>query len=371
MNALFRLSAAAVPVGLAAPAARAAQAAGDVRSSAEAGLPLWGDYSLADPVFLLFLPLAALALLHGRRRRAAQAARMSVLPPTRPPRSLVQRLAWVPLACQLLALAGVAVALARPLRGNVQSTTEAEGVDIALVVDRSSSMQFEDLAPDLSRLEVVKRVVGDFARRRMTDTEGASDYCALFTFAQYPQLLCPFTLDADALTGFLDQVELVRYEAEDGTGIGRALAKAVAVLRESDAKSRVVVLLTDGENNIDDIAPLKAAELAAEEGVRVYTVLAGRYVYVQSVFGVQATEREIDSSELEQIARTTGGRFFRARDQRGLEDVYAEIERLERTPRTERTFTETFDLYPLVLLPALVAYLVGWLSSATWARRLP
>ncbi len=344
---------------------------GEVRSSAESGLALWGDYSLADPLFLLFLPIAAVALIHGRRRRASQAARMSMLPPGRLPRSWPQRLAWIPIACQLLALAGVAVALARPLRGNVLSTTEAEGVDIALVVDRSGSMKFEDLAKGLTRLDVVKRVVGDFARRRMTDTVGASDYCALFTFAQYPQLLCPFTLDADALTGFLDQVELVRFEAEDGTGIGRALAKSVAVLRESDAKSRVVVLLTDGENNIDDISPIEAAELAAEEGVRVYTVLAGRFVYVQSIFGVQASEQEIDSSELEQIARMTGGRFFRARNEQGLEDVYAEIERLERTPRTERTFTETFDLYPLVLLPALIAYLIGWLSSASWARRLP
>jgi Ca-activated chloride channel family protein len=164
----------------------------------------------------------------------------------------------------------------------------------------------------------------------------------------------------------------MRHEVEDGTAIGRGLAKAVVLLEDSDARSRVVVLLTDGENNVDDIEPLQAAELAAEQGVKVYTVLAGRYVFQEDVFGrVYATERRLDSAELERIAEVTGGRFFRARDRESLEEVYSEIERLERTPREERRYTETFDLYELFLLPGLLLYLLAWLSTSTWARRLP
>jgi len=206
----------------------------------------------------------------------------------------------------------------------------------------------------------------------MTDEIGAADNCALIVFAQFPQLLCPFTLDAGALTGFLDGVELVRNEAEDGTAIGRGLGKAVALLEKSDARSKVVVLLTDGENNVADIPPLEAARLAAELSVRVYTVLAGRYVIQEDIFGrVFATDRQLDTGELEEIARLTGGRFFRARDRESLEQVYAEIERLERTPRQERRYTETFDLYPPIVLLALGAYALAWLSASTWARRLP
>jgi Ca-activated chloride channel family protein len=343
-----------------------------MRSTGAARLHLWGDLYLADPWFLLLVPLALALLAWGRTRRGVAAGRVPTIPAAALPRSAAQRLAWVPPLLQLVALCGTAVALARPVRADVLRSVSSEGVDIALVVDRSSSMKYTDLDERRSRLEVVKEVVGDFAVRRMTDEVGAADSCALITFAQFPQLLCPFTLDAGALTGFLEGVELVRHEAEDGTAIGRGLGKAVALLDKSDAKSKVVVLLTDGENNVADIPPLEAARLAAELGVRVYTVLAGRYVYQEDIFGrVFATERAIPSEELEEIARLTGGRFFRARDRESLERVYAEIESLERTPRQERRYTETFDLYPPILLLALGAYVLAWLSASTWARRLP
>src|SRR6185295_17546140 len=130
----------------------------------------------------------------------------------------------------------------------------------------------------------VKEVVGDFARRRMTDSDNAADSVALITFARYPQLLCPFTLDEGAITGFLAGVERAKREEEDGTAIGVGLAKAVSILRESDARSRICVLLTDGENNIDDITPADATELAAEEGIKVYTIYAARYVYARDPF---------------------------------------------------------------------------------------
>jgi Ca-activated chloride channel family protein len=233
-------------------------------------------------------------------------------------------------------------------------------------------MQHEDLAAGRTRLDVVKEVVSDFAARRMTDREGAADNVALISFAAYPELLCPFTLDVDAVTGFLAGLRHVDNRHEDGTAVGVALAKAVAVLRETAAESKVVVLLTDGENNIDLIAPLEAAELAAEQGIRVHTVFAGRFVFTQDVFGrMHATERKIDTSELERIAELTGGHFFRATDRAALEDVYRRIEQLERTEREERRFSESYDLYLGFLLGALAAYVAAWLSAATWARRLP
>jgi Ca-activated chloride channel family protein len=349
-----------------------AQADVALQSAGAARLHVFGDLYLADPWFLAAIPIGLALVMWGRARRGRAAGRVPTLPPTALPASMRQRLAWVPAALQAIALCAVALALSRPVRANELRTTTSEGVDIALVVDRSSSMKYTDLDGEHSRLEIVKEVVGDFAVRRMTDTVGASDNCALVVFAQFPQLLCPFTLDAGALTGFLKNVEIVRNEAEDGTAIGRGLGKAVALLEKSDARSKVAVLLTDGENNVDDIQPLEVADLAAELGVKVYTVLAGRYVIQEDIFGrVFATEHEIDSRELEQIAQRTGGRFFRARDRETLERVYAEIESLERTPRQERRYAETFDLYPLLVLAGLCAYALAWFSSSTWARRLP
>ncbi len=346
------------------PASQAVQSAG------RANFELWGDYSLSDPVFLLLIPLALLLVAWGRARGGRARGRVPMLP-LAAARSLRQRLMFLPSVFQVIALVLVAISLARPLRGNVQRNVVSEGVDIVLAIDRSGSMRFDDLEPGVNRLEVVKDVVGDFAERRMTDREGAADNVALLSFARYPQLLCPFTLDVDALAGFLEDVDLVDRREEDGTAIGVALAKAVSVLRDSAAKSKIVVLLTDGENNVHEITPTAAAELAAEVGVRVYTIYAARYVYVHDPFrGYVPRTGEVDTSELRGIAELTGGRFFRAIDKESLEGIYTEIEALERTERREQRFEETFDLYPLFLLPGLLIYGLAWLSSSTWARRL-
>ncbi len=346
-------------------------ASAETQSAAQSAWRVWGSFALADPQFLALLPLGLLLLFYGRSRRGRAPGRVS-LAVTPSARSLRQRLLWLPTALQLLALCGIVIALARPLRANVQSDVTSEGVDIALVVDRSSSMRFDDLEAGRNRLDVVKDVVGEFAERRMNDREGAADSVSLIAFARYPNLLCPFTLDSGALLGFLDELSIVERREEDGTAIGVALAKAVSILRESEAKSRIAILLTDGENNVQDILPLSAAELAAEEGVRVYTIYAARYVYVHDPFrGYQPREGSADTSELEAIAELTQGRFYRATDSDSLAEIYGEIEALERTPRTERRYEETFDLYALFLLPALACYLSSWLSSATWARRLP
>lgn len=340
-------------------------------SAAESVLDLWGSYSLGDPWMLAALPVLGLLFLAGRRSSKRLRGRVSVLPST-PKRSLSQRLGWIVPLMKVAGLVCLVIALARPLRGNVENDVVSEGVDIALLIDRSGSMRYEDLEAGKSRLAVVKSVVADFAERRMRDTEGASDNVGLITFARFPELLCPFTLDVSAIQGFLENVELVRNSRlEDGTGIGVALAKAVSVLRDSDAKERIVVLLTDGWNNVENILPMEAAELAAEEGIRVYTVFSARYLYRHDPFrGEFATEEEPDTSELEAIAKLTKGRFFRARDREELESIYGEIEQLERTPRKELRYEETYDLYPRFLVPALLLLGLVEIFRATWARRI-
>jgi Ca-activated chloride channel family protein len=145
----------------------------------------------------------------------------------------------------------------------------------------------------------------------------------------------------------------------------------VRVLSRSEAKSRVVVLLTDGLNTDPELEPLDAAELARQRGIRVYTILAGRLLYQAGLFNeLVATEEELDSSELEAIAERTGGRFYRARDARQLEQIYAEIEALERTPRRENRAIHLTELYPPFLLAGLLLYVAGFLLAGTWQRRL-
>lgn len=339
------------------------------KSAAEVRLPLWGKLALSDPVFLVCLPLVVLALALGTPRRRQAPARVPSLPVIAR-RSAAQRLAWLPRLLQLASLVLVVLALARPLRGDVEIASTSEGVDIALLLDRSSSMDSRASRSAPTRFEIVKEVVGDFARRRMTDREGAADNVALIAFALYPELLCPFTLDVDALEGVLADIDTEKRRELDATGIGIALAKAVAVLRESEAASRIVVLLTDGMENVEAIQPLDAARVAAEEGIRIYTVFAGPRYEVRSFFG-QREQIPIDTRELEAIAETTGGRFYHAESREDLEAVYAEIESLERTEREHRRYAEHFDLYPRLLAPALLCYLLYWLSVATWARRLP
>lgn len=347
-------------------------ASGPVRSAAEEHFKLWGDYSLSDPWFLLLVPLGLAAVLWGRSRAGRDRARVPALSGVAAKRSLAQRCSFAVPLLEFGALALVALALARPLRGSEETLSESEGVDIAIAIDRSGSMERNDLDPKQTRLEVIKQVVRDFAVRRMSDREGSADNVALLAFAAYPQLLCPFTLDVDAITGFLKDLKPVDNRAEDGTAIGVGLAKAVAALKDSTARSRVVILLTDGENNIDLITPADAARMAAENKVKVYTIFAGRYVYVPDMFGnPRPTEREIDTSELQQIAQTTGGRFYRARNREELEKIYGEIEQLERTKRVEHRYTQTFDLYPRFLALALALHLAAWALGASLLRRLP
>jgi len=303
------------------------------------------DVRLADPWFLALLaPLAlVIAWRFLRRSRAVDGGSMAVLGDL--PRTLRARTTWLPGLVAVLASVLVIGALARPLQGREEARITAEGVDIMLVLDTSSSMLKEGLESGFSNLDVVKEVVADFVRGREHDRMG------LITFAAYARTVCPPTLDRDALLQHLASVQSVTPNGqEDGTAIGIALGQAARKLRESDASSRVVILLTDGENNVELVHPRDAALLCKELGVKVYTIGAGQ-VYVPSLTGW--VKVDLETSLLEEIAATTSGRFYRARDTEALLDVYDEIDALERAELEDFRFTDFDDLYPWLLAPAL------------------
>jgi len=338
-------------------------------SAAEPKLELGHGLALADPWFLAVAPLGFLLWILARRRAPVLRTPSASLFAAGMPRSLRQRALFLPPLLDAAALLLFALGLARPLVVDVLETRESAGIDVMLVLDRSGSMRFTDLAPpgsDRTRLDVVRDVALDFAQRRTGDLEYAADRVGLLVFARYPELVCPPTLDYATLASFAAQVHLPIAREEDGTGIGVALAKAVDLLGASDSESRVAVLLSDGANNVELILPAEAAELAAARGVRVYTILAGAYEYDR--FG-RVTPMEIDPGELEAIAERTGGRFFRARDRAALESTYAEIETLERTPREERRERRAHDLYaPIVGLGLLALAFSRLLQGAGLVR---
>jgi Ca-activated chloride channel family protein len=278
---------------------------------------------------------------------------------------LVRGLEALPWIAALIAI----VSLARPQQGLRQSETETRGVDIVLGIDISPSMAAEDFQPQ-NRLAVAKQTASDFIRQRRHDRVGVVGFAAT-AFVQ-----CPLTLDHDAL------LELVRGLdfglAEDGTAIGMGLATSVGALRESKTPSKVVVLLTDGQNNRGAVDPLTGADLARALGIKVYTVLVGRGGVVpvpidDPVFGrrVQMVRMDVDHETMSAIAQRTGGRFFRATDPGALSAVYNEIDRLERAPIKAIEYRDYHDLGPLLLGVAALLLVVHGLSLATWGLRLP
>jgi Ca-activated chloride channel family protein len=314
---------------------------------------------------LLLVPLAiAFARRPSRRSAAVLWAR---LPGGRPGLGTlaVRAFGLLPWAALVLAILGVA----RPQRGVSQSETESKGVDIVLVIDISPSMAAQDFHPQ-NRLAVAKETAREFIRQRPHDRIGLVGFAAT-SFTQ-----CPLTLDHDALLELLNGLDFGL--AEDGTAIGMGLASAVSGLRHSKTPSKVVVLLTDGENNRGSIDPATGAELAKAYGVRVHTVLVGRGGVVpvpvdDPVFGkhIEMVRMDVDETTLRDIAQRTGGRFFRATDSAALAHIYGEIDRMERVPVKSIQFREYRDLGPLLLGAAAGLLALFGLGSATLAFRLP
>jgi len=317
----------------------------------------------------LLAVLPALLVWRARRPRTAPAAvlwgTVAGLPKAGAGAWVVEFTRVLPWAALVLAI----VAAARPQQGIQQSEVDSRGVDIVLAIDISRSMSAGDMGGG-SRLDVARSTAKDFVRGRPHDRVGIVGFAGT-AFTQ-----CPLTLDHETLAALVDGLDFGL--AEDGTAIGMGLATAVQRLRESRTPSKVAVLLTDGENNRGAIDPLTAADLAHALGVKVYAVLVGRpsvepVTVDDPVAGRVTTMMNVgvDERPLIEIARRTGGKFFRAGDITTLGGIYGEIDRLERAPIRALVYREYRDLGPL-LLGVAAAVLVAWsLSLSTWAFRAP
>ena len=320
----------------------------------------------AHPWFLLgLLLLPVLAVLAWRRQGAAGLLFSHTADAAAAPPSVWARAAWLPGACVLGALGLGLVALARPQDRDVTVERSAEGIDIALVLDISTSMKAEDFRPN--RFEAAKRVAAEFIDGRVSDRIG------LVVFAAQAYTQAPLTLDYRFLKQMLGEVEMGRIE--DGTAIGTALATATARLQDADAKSRVAILLTDGQNNRGEIDPATAAEVAQAMGVRVYAIGVGADggPRGRSPFGGLLGGRapEIDEAVLQSVSEKTGGRYFRATDDAALRAIYAEISALERTPVQERQYVDVEERYAPWAAGALALLALGVLLQTTRLRRVP
>jgi len=316
--------------------------------------------SLLDPWFLLGIPAALLAAFwRWRRPRAAvPTAALSLFAGA--PVTWRQRLDWLPLAGKVLAACCLAVAAARPVQRSVAPLRE-EGIDILLAVDTSSSMKTRDMEPTerVRRMDAARQRAEEFAKARLHDRTG------LVAFAHYAELRCPPTLDEQALGAFLRALDIVEEGSElDGTAIGTGLAKCVQVLQKSAAKSRVVVLLTDGENTVADILPEDGAKLAKDAGIRVHTIGLGNGA--PSLFGFQ----RLDFGALRMIAEQTGGSFFEPRSDADLAAVYARIDELEKTELQDPRY-RTVDRFEWPLAIGLCCLLLALLLEVSWLRRVP
>lgn len=268
---------------------------------------------------------------------------------------------------EVLAIAFLIVALARPQSSNSWQTYTSEGIDIVLALDISGSMLARDFTPD--RLEAAKEVATKFILERPQDKIG------LVIFAGESFTQCPLTTDQAVLVNLLREVKSGMIE--DGTAIGLGLANAVNRLKDSPAKSKVVILLTDGVNNRGAIAPATAAELARTYGIRVYTIGVGTYgeapYPVQTPFGVQLQNVpvEIDEEVLQQIATLTGGQYFRATDNNKLKQIYEEIDQLEKSKIEVKHFSKKNEQYFLFGLLGMCLLIAQALLRYTLLRKIP
>lgn len=325
----------------------------------------------ANPYLLWLLVLLApmIAYYVYRTLQGGAAIRISTIEGVRrAPRTLRYWLRHAPFVLRCVAYALLVVALARPQDVDEQRRSSAEGIDIMLSVDVSGSMLARDFKPD--RITAAKEVAGKFIADRYGDRLG------LVVFAGEAFTQSPLTTDQGTLQTMLSRIR--SGIIEDGTAIGNGLATAINRLRESDAKSKVIILLTDGVNNRGEIAPLMAADIAADMGIKVYTIgvgTRGKAPYpVVDMFGnmsFQPMDVEIDEKTLEGIAERTGGRYFRATDNDKLQSIYDEINQLEKSKVEVTDYTVYHERFLALLLAALGVLLLEFIFSNIILKRIP
>lgn len=282
-------------------------------------------------------------------------------------KTLKIKLLHVPFVLRCLAIVMVVVALARPQASNSWRTESTEGIDIMLTLDISGTMMAEDLKPN--RLEASKAVASEFILSRPNDNIG------LVVFAGESFTQCPLTTDHAVLINLFNGVNYGLIE--DGTAIGLGLANAVNRIKDSKARSKVIILLTDGSNNRGDIAPITAAEIAQSFGIRVYAVGVGSYgkvnIPVQTPMGLQyqLMDSEFDEKSLQNIASMTGGQYFRATDNNKLRSIYQEIDQMEKTKIDVREYNKKNEEFYIFAIVALLLLVAEVLLRNTVLKRIP
>ena len=343
---------------------------------------------------LVLLVIPVVVYFHFRRRRRAGVKFSSTDNAGKAGVSLRQRLISLAPALRIIALVLIALALARPQEGKERVRDVSKGIAIQMVVDRSSSMSAEMRyrGDKLNRLEAVKAVFEEFVNGNGDDLPGRpDDLIGMIIFARYADTVCPLTLSHGAVSEFLRGVDIVKRRSEDGTAIGDAVALAAARLKtaeetlnrqaknkikEYEIKSKIIILLTDGENNAGKRTPRQAGQLAAKWGIKIYTVAVGggeAYTTIQTPFGsykVPVAQRA-DTSELEDAAETTGGIFRMATDEKSLRAVYEEIDKLEKSEIESLRFLDYRELFGLFALAGLVFIALEAALSCTVFRRIP
>jgi Ca-activated chloride channel homolog len=278
----------------------------------------------------------------------------------------------LPLLLRLAAVSLLIIALAHPQAGRKQTEVLSEGVDIILTIDTSGSMQAMDFMIDgqeATRLDAVKAVVSDFIQRRPGDRLG------MVVFGQEAFTQAPLTLDHDLLQTLLKDLTIGM--AGDATAIGSAIGVSVNRLKDLKAKAKIVVLLTDGQNNAGDLAPAQAAEAAAAFGVKIYTIGVGSEgpapFLIDTPFGKQTVYQEADLDEptLRKIAEITHARYFRAKDTGSLSQIYGEIDRLEKSEAKVKEYMEYEERFHWFLIPGLLLLLAEIVLTRTWLRKIP
>ena len=311
--------------------------------------------------------------------------------------SLRKKLIHLPFIVRLLALVLLIFALARPLEGTEKIYDISKGVAIEVVIDRSSSMNAEmDFEGEaMNRLEVAKRVFLEFVQGNSGSLAGRpNDLIGLITFARYADTACPLTLAHDALASFVEPIELVNRRPEDGTAIGDALALAAARLQKAEQtllqqnltantqessyeiKSKIIILLTDGEQNAGRRTPQDAAELAKKWSIKIYAIGIGSresLLKIPTIFGTQIMQRGrgVDKKTLSQLAETTSGIFRMAEDGDALRAIYEEIDKLEKSEIESVRYVDYKEQYILFALAGLILLTLETILRATWFRRIP
>ncbi len=331
---------------------------------------MWNDIYFANKYFLLLLLIIPILVYwyFVYKKKSINVIQYPTLQTIQNIKvSIREKLQDLPFILRALSILFVIFALARPQSTFKSEVVKTEGIDIILAIDISSSMLAEDLKPN--RIESAKKVLQQFISQRKNDRIGL----VVFSGVSFTQ--CPLTIDYSILLNAIQNLK--NGIIEDGTAIGLGIANSVNRLKESKAKSKVIILLTDGVNNRGEIDPLTAAEISLEYGIKIYTIATGTYGTApypfETPFGrqYQMVPVEIDEKTLQQVSKRTGGKYYRATDNSSLRKIYSEIDKLEKSKIDIRSYRRHKELFYIPLAIGLILLFIEVALSQTWFRRIP